>query len=500
MNLFKRAWWQLTSQPGRTALMVGVFAVVCTLVLSGFLIRSAAARAADRAKAGVGATADLKLDFNALLAAQGAPQQSGAVPAGVMAASRLPLAKLDRLCASAAVVRCNYTVDGLAAPAPASPAASASASASADGSGAAKLYQPVPPPVGTDTTMTDWFSVQGIRDQAGVPDFHNGDSKIISGSGITPTSPADMVVIEQRLARADHLKVGDKLHLRVGQLPSQGGPPVSKQDFVLTVGGIYQNSAADPGQYQPADSLAANLLYLTPLAATGVTGMDASQGATTDKADFTLHGPDDLARLVKDEKAAGIDPTIWPISVNDQQYRQLVGPIDKTARFATVTLWLVAVAGAAVLALITAAAMRGRRKELGILMSLGERKPRLVGQQLAETVVCGLVAVGIATACASFVSQAVGDHLLAGDVADARSAAAQQQAQPDPSDPTGGANGPSSGGTPQVQPIDRLRIGLGAGDLAGVGATGLAIAVLATVLPGVRTLRLTPRDILSKGN
>ncbi len=160
-------------------------------------------------------------------------------------------------------------------------------------------------------------------------------------------------------------------------------------------------------------------------------------------------------------------------------------------------MWLVAVAGTAILALIIAFNLRERRKEMGILLSLGEKKHKLLGQHLVEVVGCAVLAIGFAAAGSQFVAQGIGDQLLSGQVSSARNSAADQGPGQDLTDPTGGANKED---TPEAEPIDTIDIELGADDIGAVGATGLGIAALATLVPGIRVLRLNPRDILTKGD
>ncbi|MCF2436071.1 hypothetical protein LV779_23625 [Streptomyces thinghirensis] len=118
MNLFKRAWWRLTGAPGKTLMLGGLFFVICTLVLSGFLIQSAAARAADNAKKSVGAVATMQLDVNGLMASG---KNDGREPSGqqggtIGSAGDLKRDLVDRICASSVVADCNYTADGAAFP------------------------------------------------------------------------------------------------------------------------------------------------------------------------------------------------------------------------------------------------------------------------------------------------------------------------------------------------------------------------------------------------
>ncbi|MFB7088010.1 FtsX-like permease family protein [Streptomyces sp. NPDC056296] len=256
----------------------------------------------------------------------------------------------------------------------------------------------------------------------------------------------------------------------------------------------------DTGQYVPAMMDPANQLYTTIEGASLLGGRTTDGGGTLKSATFTLNDPDDLGRLKGDAEKAGADLQIFPISVNDKQYKVLVGPITKTASFATVTVWLVAVAvaGTIILALIVASNLRERRGELGILLSLGEKKPKLLGQHLVEVVACAVIAIGLAGVGSQFISEAIRNKLLAGEVDSAHEEAENESLQPDYGDLSG--MGKQGDGRPGTDPIDSLDVKLGPADIAKVGTTGLGIAALATLIPGARVLRLNPRDILTKGD
>ncbi|MER5889156.1 FtsX-like permease family protein [Streptomyces sp. NPDC001941] len=477
MNLFKRACWRLTGQLGKTLMMVGLFTVICTLVLSGFLIRSAAARAADDAKRKVGVVATMQLDVNALIASGGGNEGGGGGQPGTIGAKgELHQSVVDKICKSSAVTGCNYSVESVGR------------------ASGLKLHQPVPPPAGQDASGTNFFSAAGIRDQKEEKDFRNGDAKIVSGRGITPDSAKNEIVIEERVAKDNKVKVGDVVTLKVGEVPATGQR--SEADVSYKVVGIYKSGTVDTGSYVPAMMDPANKIYMTPSGSSVLQGKAAGSEGDLRTATFSLKSPDDLDQLKKDAEAAGADGKIFPVTVNDKQYKALVGPITRTAQFATITVWLVALAGTAILALIIASSLRERRKELGILLALGEKKPRLIGQHLVEIVACALVAIGIAGAASQALAQPIGDSLLAGEVSSAKEDAAKQTPERDPSDPNGGMkdNGP------EIKPVDSLQVKVGPADIVQVGVLGLGIAAVATILPGIRVMRLTPRDILTKGD
>ncbi|WP_228564401.1 ABC transporter permease [Catenulispora rubra] len=458
-------------------MLTGLFFVVCTLVLSGFLIQSAAARAADGAKKSVGAVVTMQLDLNALMnSGKGGSASNGQTPGVIGPNGDLHIDLVDRISKSQVVVQCNYTTQSGAAP----------------GSDS-KLYRPVSTSGGSQSGGVDFFKADGVRDLSVVDDFRNGDSKLVAGTGIGPNSPAGSVVIEKRLADADHLKVGDKVHFKIGEID----PALDhSKEFAFTVAGIYtSDKVSATGQNAPAMLDPGNQLYVTAAGASTLLGKGTdSGGGVVSQATFTLSDPADLGRLKADATAAGADLTIFPLSVNDKQYQTLVGPITKTASFATVTVWLVSVGGTVILGLIVAFSLRERRKEMGVLLSLGENKPRLLGQHLVEVFACALLAIGGATAVSGVLSRAVGNHMLAGEVSSAANAPKDQT--PDYS----GVNGIPSHDSPTVTPISKLDVRIGSGDIARIGAAGLGIAAVATLIPGVAVLRLNPREILTKGD
>lgn len=472
MNLFKRAWWRLTASFGKTLMLTGLFFVICALVLSGFLIQSSADRAAADAKRQVGAVATLTFDINALLES-GQAENGGAAGLQIDPSDRLRSGQADRLGRSPVVTQFSYKVESAGLP-----------------TDDLKLYRAVPPPPATDTQSGDFFKVEGVRDLSASPTFRNGDSKIVAGRGITPDTGGGVLVLERRLADANGLKVGDKVTLR--SFPGDIRKAKKKE---FTVGGIYSSDTASSSRYGPALADPGNLVYATPDVAGSLSAVTPTDdGADIQEATFTLRGPQDLPRLQKEAERLGLDPDVYPLKLNDKRYQQLVGPISKTADFATLTVWLVSLAGLAVLSLIVASSLRERRRELGILLAIGERKHRLLGQHLVEIAACALIAVGLAVPASQALATAAGSSLLAGEVSDAKNdqGEAEQNQYAD-------SMGAGREQEPAEQPIDELDVRLTGTDIAKVAGAGLGIAVAATLVPGYRVLRLKPRQILTKG-
>ena len=458
-------------RPGHTAIHLGLFTVVASLMLCGLMIQAAAATTMESAKRQVGAVATMQFDINGYVAEDGARASNG--PSGARLdpnAMVLSIDVIERLCADAIVTSCNYGSVGAAYPSP-----------------SLRLWDPS----GTPTIgypETGLFQVQGVRTLDDVSAFHNADNRIVDGTGLTAGSDERDIVIDKRLAGQNNLKVGDAVKLYVGQLGA-GTEKADPTPYEFAVVGIFESDTADAPAGTPPMMQPSNLIYTTVAAGGLLSGADTGG---VKRATFTLADPNELDALRKKAQEHGIDPNVFPLTVNDKLYEQLIGPIQQTASGADAVKWASLVAGCVILALVVASSLRARRREVGVLLSLGESKPRVLGQQFVELVSCALLAVGIATGLSQLLAPTVASAFLAGRVSAAQNSPQQQEQD----------YGNTAGGLvkdEKVDPIGTLDVGLRPGDIGLVTGAVLGITGIAIVIPGLRLARQHPRDILTKG-
>ncbi|MDT0319985.1 ABC transporter permease [Streptomyces millisiae] len=459
MNFVKRAALSLRSRAARTLLTFGTFAVISAMVLGGVLITSATADAGEAARRGVGAEAELGLDPEAL------------VSGGSFQAPAIGVATLDRIGASPLVERYNYT--------------SFNGTRLLGGAGLvseAPLYPDAP-----DT----YTLVHGVLDSALLPGFSDGSWRLLSGRPITAADgDRDVVLVEERLAELNGLAVGDALTLTEND-------PAGDHQAEFTVAGIYRDPSDEPDpefQQLPADRLI--------IPATALARLNPGDGpATVRAATFQLQGPEvfeEFEAFARDTAGAQLDG--FALDLNDQAVEQMTGPLESIARAATVAMWLVGVAGAAVLGLLAVLAVRQRRREFGVLLAMGERKGKLVAQQAVEVLVVAALAVVAVSAVAESLTQRAGTALLRDEAA-----AAQREIdawQPPSPGSTGLGEGidPDDAPVENADPIDEITVRLDPAALSTVVGVGLGVGLLATAIPAAAVLRLSPRAILTKGN
>ncbi len=235
MNLIKRAGLSLWSRKGKTLIMLGTFLAISAMVLGGVLIRDATAQAGEAAKRELGAEVNLGMDFDSM-SSSGGPGTAPQVSADIV----------DKIGTSPLVEKYNYKAFNGAR--------------LLDGAETAS-NKPLTPGMGADFTLA-----RGVLDSSLLPDFSSGKWELLSGEPITaPDKSRNGILVEERLAKKNKLKVGDRITLGEND-------PKGKRRADFTVKGIYRDPSDEPDpEYQqfPGDRLIVPAAALAALSSAG---------------------------------------------------------------------------------------------------------------------------------------------------------------------------------------------------------------------------------------
>ena len=478
MNFLKRALLSVTSRKGKSFLQIIVFSVIFVLVLSGLSIQSAAQVSGDLARQKLGGEVTLQVDMEKVREQQ---QESGertrfqSVPISVDTASEL----LDY----SHVTGYNFYVST---------------------NGLAKDFEPIGneeeedtetegttaerAPKGMPGGMQADVSIQGVAYTDSVSDFMDGTSSIVEGRHLTEEDlDQNVILIEKTLASENELVVGDKMTVQTSD---------ESNSLELEIVGIYETSSTGSDQGMMFSFMNPyNQLYVPYTAASALKGEDYA--GTIDSAIYYMNDPENIDSFVEEASAnSSIDFDTFKLDANDQLYQQMVGPIENVAAFSGNVVYLVSIAGAIILGLIVMMSIRERKYEMGVLLAIGEKRWKLIGQFIAEIVIVAVLALGIATVSGNLVANQLGEQLLSQELQDT-----ENSQTPDSFGGRGMGFGRVMGVTTQsqtVEPVDEINVEVTAGDLRMLGVIGLLIAVLSAILPSLTVLRLQPKAILTK--
>ncbi|MBT2580496.1 ABC transporter permease [Bacillus sp. ISL-8] len=474
MNFMKRAILSMKKRVGTSLILMAVFLIVTNLVLAGFTIQNASKKAADAARKKLGADVTLSLDFDKL--GQQA-RETGEMPNP----PKLNTKEADQLAKSKYVKDYNYITstlgisDGLklvgASEGEEEGKGKAGMAAVRGGSGS-----------GTEIDMNSSFMIEGVRKTALQESFKNGKSKIIDGKPITEQmKDQNVALMEKRLAELNNLKVGDKVKVQSGD---------KKETLEVEIIGIYETNEQAMGQQAPPIMDPANKLYMPH---STMKKLEIDQGISSIQVVYFLKDPQNIEAFKEEAKKSDIDFNYYKLDAHDSLYKQMIGPIENISSTSQMIIYIVSIAGAIILGLIIMLSIKARRKEMGILLSIGEKKWKLMAQFVVEVVCIAILAFGLSITTGAKISQFIGNNLLSSEIA------TSGEETNTPQNGTVMVAGP--GGTVQNQkedPIDKINVSVTGEDVGKMGGIGLAIAILATLLPALSILRLNPKQILLK--
>ncbi|WOA59841.1 ABC transporter permease [Bacillus mycoides] len=470
MNFMKRAILSMKKRVGTSLILMAVFLIVTNLVLAGFTIQNASKKAADAARKKLGADVTLSLDFDKL--GQQA-RETGEMPNP----PKLNTKEADQLAKSKYVKDYNYITHNFGI------ADGFKLVGASEGEGKGNVAMVGGSGSGSEIDMNSSLMIEGVRKTLLQESFKNGKSKIVDGKPITEQmQDQNVALMEKRLAEQNNLKVGDKVKVQSGD---------KKETLEIEIIGIYETNEQPMGQNPPPMMNPANKLYM-PYST--LKKLETDEGMSSSiQVVYLLKDPQDIDAFKKEAKKSDIDFNYFKLDAQDSLYKQMIGPIENIASTSQMIIYMVSIAGAIILGLIIMLSIKARRKEMGILLSIGEKKWKLMAQFVVEVVCIAILALGLSLTTGAKVSQFVGDNLLSGEIATASEEKDNSQ--------NGSVMMVGAGGTPQNQnedPIDKIDVSVTGEDVGKMGGIGLAIAILATLLPALSILRLNPKQILLK--
>ncbi|MCU9612368.1 FtsX-like permease family protein [Caldibacillus lycopersici] len=494
MNFIKRAYKSTKVKMGRTVLLTLVFSAILIFILAGLIIQNASLKAIENASKSTGATVTLSTNIrNAFDRSDNSESDSeeGRPDPGSFQISPVELAIAEELASMDNVASYNY-ISSTSANAESFDAITSTDESSSENSNSMPGGRMAGMLLGdvtiSGTSATDTLSA-----------FTDGTNKLIEGVGLTDEDiDTNNVVIETNLAEANDLSVGDTIEVT--------STSDEESTIELTIVGIYESSATvDSRMMQMSTLNPANTIYASYKVANTLKGEDYEN--TVDSVVYTLEDPGQLQQFVQDAEAAGLDTDAYMLQTNDQMYQQMLQPLENVGDFAEKIVLLVSVAGVVILSLIVILMVRERKHEIGVLLSLGEKRSKVISQFFVEMLIVLIVAIGIAGVSGKYVGNVIGEQLLAQETSTTSEVAAMDGNGPGGAAAFGGRPQGGGGGFQSFRnfgasssevatQIKDLDITISLEELVKLGGFGLGIAFISIIIASIGVMRMQPKKIL----
>ncbi len=318
-------------------------------------------------------------------------------------------------------------------------------------------------------------SLIGNRDMSMDSNFLSGNAFITEGRMIE-TGEKDVCVISAELAEKNQLEVGSRI--RFGNCRDKKDSAVHEAEIV----GIYQvNQPIAP--YMFGDTYRSENIIFTdldfPEKADGKPG-----DPLYEKAYFKIADVNEYEAVKIRVMETDIAWERYDLIDNNGNMNTLSANFNEMEKYSKILVWVISGASLIILFLIFQFWMKSRNREIGIMLSMGTSKMRILAQIMAEALMIAAAAVLISFSAAPKVSGLTADYLVEQQIQSAEEQDLLNQGKV------------AFSYEQSEQSVVGVRAEITSGMLA-QDASGIALLITISVcVSGIAILKRNPRDIL----
>ena len=249
--------------------------------------------------------------------------------------------------------------------------------------------------------------------------FQTNTLELIEGRHICETD-RNVVIISDKVAEKNHLKIGDHITGEVSELIANGGDMniiLGKVELEI-IGIFHANITQVTNEYTIEWEIIENLQFVDAVTMVEMTRVcDEYNDEVWPPLPATLYfyvdNPDELEAIIKRVKEReDIDWEGLMVEVNDSTYQSALSPLQTINGLAVFLFVFILIVCVVLLTLILRMWMKTRKKEMGILLSIGVGQKKIICQFLLEGFIILFIAVLLSVGVTATVSDKVGNRIL----------------------------------------------------------------------------------------
>lgn len=230
--------------------------------------------------------------------------------------------------------------------------------------------------------------------------FQSGKYKLVDGRHITPDDK-HACLISKELADYNKLSVGDKI-----KMYSLDSDAISEFEIV----GIFDGTEGTSGNALTVDEIPANCGYIDY-----ATMFELFKKELNGYQQLTIYVEDPVSvQNVYDKIAAlpELKGKTLKLSIDTDEYDVVSTPLESLQQLVNTTIIIISVVSVVILTLLLTIWIRGRKKEIGILLSLGKSKVNIILQIFTETIVVAVISFASSIPFSNLIAEKAGAFLV----------------------------------------------------------------------------------------
>lgn len=183
------------------------------------------------------------------------------------------------------------------------------------------------------------------------------------------------------------------------------------------------------------------------------------------------------------------------MDANDEMYQRLSKPLDTLTVFSDLIVAVVLINAVVIISLVSALTLKTRETEIGVLLSIGVSKVKIVAQLFTEVLITAMLGFILACATGSMIAGQVGEQALAMQVQENQNNSTQSGFIYSSSSSDSLFNEVS-----QEEVTASYHAGVNAVILIQIFILGIGVVFVSTLIPSLMVLRFNPKKILMSQN
>ncbi len=379
MSFIKRAGLYCFRQRFKTVILFLVLTLIATFMLTGIAVRDAAKGAAADVQTAIGGKIMLDLDMDGHM---GSGQQNGW---GTVYGYNGDLITQE-------IVDAIGKIDGVVG---------YNSEDTAGYYGAGVNFKYLPAAFGLSYTQYgEASSYTATLSSEKCSKFQSGKYKLVDGRHITPDDK-HACLISKELADYNKLSAHDKI-----KMYSLDSDAISEFEIV----GIFDGTEGTSGNPLTVDEIPANCGYIDY-----ATMFELFKEELNGYQQLTIYVEDPVSvQNVYDKISAlpELKGKTLKLSIDTDEYDVVSTPLESLQQLVNITIIIISVVSVVILTLLLTVWIRGRKKEIGILLSIGKSKANIILQIFTETFVVAVISFASSIPLSNLIAEKTGAFLV----------------------------------------------------------------------------------------
>nr|OTP18411.1 hypothetical protein A5888_000225 [Enterococcus sp. 9E7_DIV0242] len=357
-------------------------------------------------------------------------------------------------------------------------------------------------------------------------DVEEKNIKIVDGTVFTQDdidNGKNVALISKGVAEANGLSVGDQMVIdRVANDYTDSGESkeLFKMDIPVEIIGIFEpvtvemkedssgdesnSMVQDQQQYMSMEQM--NTIYLPNKVVIendkafsekymeeSPTYAEAMEGSELENETYEYYTPVYVLNNVDDveafkEETEPLLPPLYAVKASTDQYDQIGGSMKSLSKISGYVVTIAVAAALLIISLVVLLFMRDRKHELGIYLSLGDKRSHVMGQIIIEMVLISGIALVLSLISGNFLGKIVSDSLLNSDILSTANEATDMMYY------AGSSLGVSDLTATDI--MNSYKVEFSLAYIVTYLVVGLATTLLSAILPLLYIVRLNPKKIM----